>query len=310
MKKVLVLFTPSVKLIDFIELSKYLMDMKISSTQLEAFYAVARFRNFTKAAAAVSVTQSALSQRIINLEQDLQTTLFIRDRGGIELTPAAEDLLTYCQLQEKFENEFLARLQSPLHKQIAGPVRIAGYSTIMRSVILPSLANLTKDNPLVELHLQTKEMRDLLSVLKRREADFIITDEKIEREEIVSIKLGTEYNVLIESAHHTTKDVYLDHDHDDETTKKYLKLSKKSTNIGHRHFLDDVYGLIDGVKMGLGKAVIPRHLIATEKNLKIIDPTVMLKNSVYVHFYQQPFYTQAHNTVIEALKEKVPEYLK
>jgi DNA-binding transcriptional LysR family regulator len=62
------------------------MAMGLQTAQLEAFEEVAKLRNFSKAAKALHITQSALSQRIINLESELEVALFIRDPSGLRLT--------------------------------------------------------------------------------------------------------------------------------------------------------------------------------------------------------------------------------
>ena len=55
---------------------------------LAAFEAVARHRSFTKAAAELFLTHSAVSQRVTQLEKQLEVKLLARSRRGVELTPA------------------------------------------------------------------------------------------------------------------------------------------------------------------------------------------------------------------------------
>jgi DNA-binding transcriptional LysR family regulator len=61
--------------------------------QLRYFAAVARHRHFTRAADELHVTQSALSQQVKRLEEELGVELLLRAPGGVSLTPAGEDLL-------------------------------------------------------------------------------------------------------------------------------------------------------------------------------------------------------------------------
>ncbi len=56
---------------------------------LRYFIAVAELRNFTKAAEASFVAQSALSQQISRLEHELGTPLFVRGKRGAELARPA-----------------------------------------------------------------------------------------------------------------------------------------------------------------------------------------------------------------------------
>ncbi|MEV0055855.1 LysR family transcriptional regulator [Saccharopolyspora shandongensis] len=61
--------------------------------QLRYFLAVARALHFTKAAEAVKVAQSSLSNQIRALEAELGAELFVRARGSVLITPAGEALL-------------------------------------------------------------------------------------------------------------------------------------------------------------------------------------------------------------------------
>lgn len=49
---------------------------------------------------ALNITQSALPQRILNLESDLGSTLFIRESSGILLTELGQRMLRYCQMKD------------------------------------------------------------------------------------------------------------------------------------------------------------------------------------------------------------------
>lgn len=60
---------------------------------LRAFEAAARHLSFTKAAAELHVTQTAISHQIRRLEEQLGQRLFVRDIRAVHLTPAAEDYL-------------------------------------------------------------------------------------------------------------------------------------------------------------------------------------------------------------------------
>lgn len=274
--------------------------MKLSSAQLEAFHAIAKFRSFTKAAAHLHIGQSALSQRVLNLEDELQTTLFIRDRAGIELTPVAQELFKYCKLQESFEEEFLGKLKSKKPNELAGIIRIAGYSSIMRSIVIPGMANILHKHPRTGLTTQTKELHELIPLLRGGQADYIILDHELKSDGIESIYLGTERYVLVQSKKRQVSELYLDHDEKDTTTRRYLELIGKNQKI-RRHFLDDIYGIIDGVKFGFGKAVLPEHLIYDLKDIEIRNPRTALGVPVYLHFYKQPFYTQLHEAILQEL---------
>jgi DNA-binding transcriptional LysR family regulator len=272
--------------------------MGLSSIQLEAFLTVAQTLNFTRAAEQLCITQSALSQRIMKLEGELETSLFIRDRAGLKLTEAAQNLVRYCRCKNSLEEEFLSGLRG---QELAGVVRIGGFSSIMQSVIVPSLAPLFSVNPKLKLHITVDEMDNLPSMLHRGEIDYMILGRNEQREELERICLGKEKNVLVQRKKYNGPDVYLDHDENDVVTLHYLKSSGRKTKNIERQYLNNVYGLIEGVRHGLGRAVLPLHLISDEKDFEILDPGILLEIPVFLYFYSQAYYSKLHSKVIEAI---------
>ncbi|HEX3957658.1 MAG TPA: LysR substrate-binding domain-containing protein [Trebonia sp.] len=66
--------------------------MDVDLRKLRYFAAVARQRNFSRAAAELHIAQPVLSRQIRALESELGAVLFIRDRNGAQLTPAGTQL--------------------------------------------------------------------------------------------------------------------------------------------------------------------------------------------------------------------------
>lgn len=276
--------------------------MTISSNYLDAFLAVSQTLNFTKAAEKLHITQSALSQRIINLENELETSLFIRDRAGLRLTEAALKLVRYCQIKSNLEAEFLNQLKSNNPHEVAGSIRIGGFSSVMSSVTLTALAPLIKKNPQVQLQIFNEEMHALFELLKRGEIDYMILDDRIERAEFERLHLGNEKNVLVEHKNYIGSDIFLDHDAQDMTTINYLKKSKQPYKDLQRLYLDNIFGIIEGVRLKLGRAVLPLHLVKNEKDFLIINTLQELEIPVYLYYFNQPYYSRLHTETVEALK--------
>src|SRR3712207_7521373 len=67
--------------------------MHLDPRRLLTFREVARRRSFSRAADALSLTQSAVSQQVAALERQVGLKLMQRGRGGVQLTPAGEQLL-------------------------------------------------------------------------------------------------------------------------------------------------------------------------------------------------------------------------
>src|SRR5262249_54594072 len=121
--------------------------VSLSALQLDAFYAVARTLSFTRAARELHVTQSALSQRIKNLEGELTCRLFVRSPAGVACTEAGQRLLRYCQTKAALESELVSELGAAPAEGLGGTVRVAAYSSVVRSAVLPALAPMLRAHP-------------------------------------------------------------------------------------------------------------------------------------------------------------------
>ncbi|HWU44135.1 MAG TPA: LysR family transcriptional regulator [Bdellovibrio sp.] len=283
--------------------------MKINSAQLEAFYTIAKTLNFTRAAELLNVTQSALSQRIAKLEEELEITLFIRDRTSIRLTEAGEQVLRYCQVSDAAESDLFSKLKNT-KDDLAGILRIGGFSSANRSLVIPALKNMMQKNPRLSIHLMTKEIHELEGLLRSSEADYIFTNKKSTFLGVENHFLGHEENVLVRSKKSSNDEIYLDHDEIDAMTREYFSLNKISVKPSNVRYLDDVYGLIDGVKNGYGKAILPMHLIENEKDLEVLEPKRVLKVPVYLQFYSQPYYRKVHAAFLKDVSEYFKKHLR
>jgi DNA-binding transcriptional LysR family regulator len=119
---------------------------------LVAFVAVARERSFTKAAAKLGVSQSALSHNIRELEARLGVRLLTRTTRSVSPTEAGERLLR--TLAPRFV-EIDAELASiaELRQKPAGTVRITATEFAIDTVLLPKLAKLLRDYPDIKVEM-------------------------------------------------------------------------------------------------------------------------------------------------------------
>lgn len=86
--------------------------MKISPQQIEAFNFAARENSFSKAAAELGVTQSAITQHVARLERSMGVQLFVRKRTGLELTRPGRELFVLSERFCTIERLIAERLQS------------------------------------------------------------------------------------------------------------------------------------------------------------------------------------------------------
>lgn len=286
------------------------MLMSLPSANLDAFLAVAKAEGFSSAAKLLSVTQSALSQRIKNLEDELGLTLFIRTPLGANLTEHGERLLRYCQTRDSLEEELIQDLGVANQTKLAGTVKIASYSSVLRSVLIPALTPLLKKNPGILCEFICAGMPELPGLLQRAAVDFIVMDYRLEKANWMAIEIGKEKYVAIESKTGSERnDIFLDNDREDLATEKFLKTQGDKVQKFRRSYFDDCYGIIDGVALGLGRAVIPAHLVTKNADIKLSKTSKPYSVDVVLHYFQQPFYSKLHQAVIDSLATESRRYL-
>jgi DNA-binding transcriptional LysR family regulator len=119
---------------------------------LRALVAVGHDRSFTKAAAKLGVSQSALSQTIRQLESRLGVRLLTRTTRSVSLTEAGERLVrTVAPRFEEIEAELEAL--SELREKPAGTIRITAGDHAIHSVLWPKLAKFLPNYPDIKIEI-------------------------------------------------------------------------------------------------------------------------------------------------------------
>src|SRR5271170_925761 len=119
---------------------------------LLAFLAVGKERSFTKAAAKLGVSQSALSHTIRGLEERLGLRLLTRTTRSVAPTEAGERLLH--SIGPRFEeiDAELAAL-SALREKPAGNIRITTGEHAAETILWPALAKFLPDYPDINVEI-------------------------------------------------------------------------------------------------------------------------------------------------------------
>ncbi len=274
------------------------MDLKLDD--LQAFLNIYQAGTFTKAAKDFGLTQSALSQKIKRIEDTLQTAVFIRHPRSLSLTPSGEKLLAYAKEIALRQDEFLKSFDQ-YNQELNGVIRIAAFSSVMRSMLIPLLAPFIRKNAGVSLELTSYEMHELEDVLKTNKSDFIITDYEPSLGGIESIKISTEEYVIIKAKKHPkAPQTFLDHGPQDNATSSYHKFIGKKLDY-ERAYLGDVYAIIDGVAEGLGKAVMSKHLIDSDKRFIIQKEKKRYLRPICLSYYSQAYYSPLQERVMALL---------
>lgn len=130
---------------------------------LLAFVTVAREGSFTRAGAALGVSQSALSQAIKALEARLEIRLLTRTTRSVSPTPAGERLLR--AIGNRFD-EIEAELDAltALRDKPAGSVRLTSGDHVLRTILLPRLLPLMHRYPDIRIEFDVSYgLRDIVA---------------------------------------------------------------------------------------------------------------------------------------------------
>lgn len=282
--------------------------MNIDSDKIEALYELSLNKTFSKAADILGISQPALSKKIARLEDELESSLVIRNSKGITLTQAGIEIVKYHQQKRELDIELLNKLSLGSGSQLIGEINIATHSSVGRSVVLPCLSTLMSDFKELKINFLIKEARDLEDSLLSGEVNFVVSNFQINRENVLNDKLGEEENVHIVPSSKKYSEFYLDHDKYDQTTISFLKHQGKSVDI-KRNYFDEIYGIIDAVSLGLGQAIVSKHLIEGVSTVKVKKYKKKMISPLYLSYYDRTYFPLIHTKVIDVLNQQVKGYL-
>ena len=165
-------------------------------TDLQAFLVVARERSFTKAAAKLGITQSALSHTVRELEERLGVRLLSRTTRSVAPTQAGERLLgTVGPRLEEIEAE-LGSL-SALRDRPAGTIRITAGEHAAQTVLWPKLSKLLPRYPDIKVELIVDYgLRDI--VTERYDAG-VRSGEQIAKD-MIAVRIGPDLRMAVVGA--------------------------------------------------------------------------------------------------------------
>jgi DNA-binding transcriptional LysR family regulator len=134
-----------------------------TADDLLAFFAVARARSFTRAAAQLGVSQSALSHTVRGLETRLGLRLLNRTTRSVATTEAGERLVrTVAPRLEEIDIELKALTE--LREKPSGTIRITAIEHAADVVLWPRLAKFLASYPDIKMEIVTENrLTDIVS---------------------------------------------------------------------------------------------------------------------------------------------------
>jgi DNA-binding transcriptional LysR family regulator len=160
------------------------------------FLAVARERSFTRAAAKLGMTQSALSHIIRGLEERLGVRLLTRTTRSVSPTDAGERLLQNVGPRlEEIEAEIAA--VSDLGDKPAGTIRITAIDHVVDSVLWPRIAPLLPQYP--DLHVEFSSDYRMVDIAAERYDIGVRFGDQVEKD-MIAVRLTPDVKTTIVAA--------------------------------------------------------------------------------------------------------------
>lgn len=147
----------------------------MNNTHLKFFLKVAEHQSITKAAKALNITQPAVTRGILQLEEELQVSLFDRMPRSMHLTRFGESYRRHVQAVfvqlENARAELRHLTDSPIDEIVIG----AGPTWLM-GVLPEVLGEFTRSHPNVTIRIRGGYDKQLSEMLYRGEVSFILSD--------------------------------------------------------------------------------------------------------------------------------------
>ena len=261
-----------------------------SLDNLRCFVAASKTLNFRRAARIVSLTPTALSQRIKQLEQELGAELFARTTRAVSLTQAGLALLPSAErcLAAAHECGRAARGET-------GPaptdLTLGTRHELGMSWILPQLPSISQRMPWLNLNLYFGSGPDLLLRARTLEIDCAVTSTRFEDPKLVALPLHREDYVFVaapsllrerpltrlaHAQHHTLLDIS-----SEQPLYRYFRDAPGAAALKFRRaaWLGGIDAIRHRALEGAGIAVLPHYHVKkdlAERRLRKLFPAICL----------------------------------
>lgn len=208
--------------------------MKTKIDYYRVFYETARYASFSTAARHLYISQSAISQCIHQLEEDLNTQLFIRSRRGVTLTQ--EGLLLFQKVESAMQAiEQGETLLAQLHHLDSGALIIGAGDAITTHYLLPYLEKFHATYPGIRIEMANSYSSRMLEYVKEGKAELAFVNLPCEDDQLCIEPCMEIHDIFVCGPDHDMKSSY---SWADITKEPLILLEENSTS---RRFLDEQF---------------------------------------------------------------------
>jgi DNA-binding transcriptional LysR family regulator len=247
----------------------------LPAEQLEAFLEVARTENVTRAAAALGLSQPALTERLRGLERDLGAEILVRSRRGVRLSDAGRALIPHAQRALAAMEEG-RRAVDQQRRGETGRLAIGSAPAVSTYALPGALRRFQVAHPSVHLSVRTGHSEEILELVLREEVEIGLVREIRHSDIEVTPLYEDELILVVERAHPFAErgriritELSREHLVTFDRASSYNELTQalfREAGVAPRGVieLDNVEGAKRCVAKGLGVALLPRQAVRDE----------------------------------------------
>ena len=169
--------------------------------ELKTFVTVADFKNFTRAAKHLNMSQPTVSLHIKRLEENLHTSLILRNKKNFQITAAGELLyeraVQLLHLVKQTKEEILWQ-----HKEVEGILRISASYTIGESVLPKLLVRLNIKHPDLQLEVMIRNTEEVDNCVRELRCDVGLIEGTIKPSDLIIQPFMEDRLILVASNKH------------------------------------------------------------------------------------------------------------
>ncbi|MBM7557584.1 LysR family transcriptional regulator [Halanaerobacter jeridensis] len=253
--------------------------MNVNYELYKVFYHVANHLSFSKAAEKLYISQSAVSQSIKTLEEELDTKLFIRSTKQVTLTKEGKTLFEHIKPAFNLIKNGEQNIQD-INSFKKGEIHIGANDTICKYFLLPYLKQFHELYPQIHIQITNRTSAKCVELLKEGAVDLIITNlpnqqitEQMEVTKVFSFKdvfiAGPKYNELnqetIKLEHLANYPILMLEEK--TTTRTFFNqlMDEFEVELNPEVELGSIDLLIEMAKIGLGISFVPEYCLDSEE---------------------------------------------
>lgn len=149
---------------------------------LEIFVAVVELGSMSAAARELVITQSSVSQVILDIEKDYGINLFERFNRGLKLTPTGEEMLKYAKNIILLNKELDSVLN---HESKVLRIRLGATATIGATVMKAIVLDLQREYPKIKCEVSVANTRTIEEKIMNNELDVGLVEGNISNDDLI-----------------------------------------------------------------------------------------------------------------------------